>query len=95
MLKWEDVMAQECINEEHAGKDLLPQQILARGCLSGQNMNYVALCRTSPNSKILWTCWLIGNTECLYYVSGSQNTMASVYGEVDDYRIPAWCVVID
>ena len=31
--------------------------------------------------------WLVGNTRCLYYVSGSQNTMASVYGEVDDNRI--------
>ena len=51
-------------------------------------MDYVALCRMSPDSKILWTCWLIGNTECLCYVPGSQNTMASVYGEVDDSRIP-------
>ena len=50
-------------------------------------MNYAALCRMSPDSKILWMCWLIGNTECLIYMSGSQNTMASVYGEVDDCKI--------
>ena len=29
MLKWKNVIAQECINEEHAGRELLPQQILA------------------------------------------------------------------
>ena len=44
-------MAQECINEEHVGRELLPQQILARGCPSGQNMNYVTLSRMSPDSK--------------------------------------------
>ena len=42
----------------------------------------------SPDSKILWTSWLIGNTECLCYMSGSQNTMASAYGKMDDCRIP-------
>ena len=51
-------------------------------------MNYVALGRMSPDSIILWTCYLIRNTECLCYVFGSQNTMASVYGEQDDSRIP-------
>ena len=81
-------MAQECIYKEHAGRELLPQQILACGCPSGQNMNYVALGRMSPDSIILWTGWLVGNAQGLCYVSGSQNTMASVYGEVDDSRIP-------
>ena len=51
-------------------------------------MNYVALGRMSPDSIILWTGWLVGNTQCLCYVSGTQNTMASVYGEMDDSRIP-------
>ena len=31
--------------------------------------------------------WLVRNMQCVYYVSSSQNTMASVYGEVDDSRI--------
>ena len=88
MLKWKDVMAQECIYKKHARRELLPQQILECGCPSGQNMNYVALCKMSPDSKILWTCWLIGNMECLCYMSGSQNTMASVYGKMDESRIP-------
>ena len=50
-------------------------------------MNYVALARMSPDSIILWTGWLVGNTQCLCYMSSSQNTMMSVYGEVDDSRI--------
>ena len=50
-------------------------------------MNHVTFGRMSPDSIILWTCWLVGNAQCLYYVSGSQNTMASIYGEVDDSRI--------
>ena len=87
MLKWKDVMAQKCIYKKHARKELLPQQILACGGPSRQNMDYVALRRMSPDSIILWTCWLIGNTQCLYYVSGSQNTMTFVYGEVDNSRI--------
>ena len=41
----------------------------------------------SPDLIILWMCWLIGNAECLYYVPSSQNTMASVYGKMDDSRI--------
>ena len=28
MLKWENVMAEECINEEHASRKLLPQDIV-------------------------------------------------------------------
>ena len=88
MLKWKDVMAQECINKEHARRELIPQQILVQGCPSEQNMNYVALCRMSPDSIILWTYWLIGNAKCLFYVPGSQNTMASIYGKMDDSRIP-------
>ena len=28
MLKWENVMAEECINEEHAGEKLFPQDIM-------------------------------------------------------------------
>ena len=51
-------------------------------------MNYVALGRMSPDSIILWTGWLVGNAQGLCYVSSSQNTMASIYGEVDDSRIP-------
>ena len=50
-------------------------------------MNYVTLGRMSPNSIILWMGWLVWNMQCLCYVSSSQNTMASVYGEVDDSRI--------
>ena len=50
-------------------------------------MNYVALGKMSPDSIILWMGWLIGNMQCLCYVSSSQNTMTSVYGEVDDSRI--------
>ena len=87
MLKWKDIMAQECIYEKHARRELIPQQILACGCSSTQNMNYVALGRMSSDSIILWTGWLIGNTQWLCYVSSSQNTMTSVYGEVDDSRI--------
>ena len=87
MLKWKDVMAQECIYEKHARRELLSQQILVCGCPSRQNTNYVALGRMSPNSIILWTGWLVGNMQCLCYVSSSQNTMASVYGEVDDSRM--------
>ena len=51
-------------------------------------MDYVTLGMMSPDSIILGTGWLLGNTQCLCYVSGTQNTMASVYGEVDDSRIP-------
>ena len=51
-------------------------------------MDYVILGRMSLDSIILWTCWLVGNAQGLCYVFGSQNTMASVYGEVDDSRIP-------
>ena len=80
-------MAQECIYKEHARRELLSQQILACGCPFGQNMDYVALRRMSPESIILWKCWLVGNTQCLCYVSSSQNTMASIYGKVDDSRI--------
>ena len=29
MLKWKDVMVQECINEEHVRRELIPQMILA------------------------------------------------------------------
>ena len=29
MLQWENVMVEECINEEHAGRKLLPQDIVA------------------------------------------------------------------
>ena len=29
MLKWKNVMAQECINEEHARGKLLPQDVMA------------------------------------------------------------------
>ena len=50
-------------------------------------MNYVALGRMSLDSIILWTGWLVGNMQCVCYVSSSQNTMAFVYGEVDDSRI--------
>ena len=50
-------------------------------------MNYVTLDRMSPDSIILWMGWLVGNTQCLCYVSSSQNTMTSVYGEVDNSRI--------
>ena len=74
--------------KKHARRELLPQQILACGCHSKQNMNYVALRRMSPDLIILWTCWLVGNTQGLCYVSGSQNTMAFVYGKMDDCRIP-------
>ena len=87
MLKWKDVMVQECIYKKHAGRELVLQQILACGCPSGQNTNYLALGRMSPDSVILWTGWLVGNTQCLCYVSSSQNTMTSVYGEVDNSRI--------
>ena len=73
--------------KKHARRELLPQQILACGCPSGQNTNYVTLGRLSPDSIILWTGWLVGNTQCLCYMSSSQNTMTSVYGEVDDNKI--------
>ena len=88
MLKLIDVMAQECIYKEHAGRELLPQQIGACGCPSGQYMDHVTLGRMSLDSIILWTCWLIGNAQGLCYMSGCQDTMASVNGEVDDNRIP-------
>ena len=87
MLKWKDVMVQECIYKEHAGREFLPQQILACGCPSGQNTNYVARGRISPDSIIFWSGWLVRNTQCLCYVPSSQNTMTSVYGEVDESRL--------
>ena len=51
-------------------------------------MDHVTLGRMSLDSIILWTCWLVGNAQGLCYMSGSQDTMVSVNGEMDDSRIP-------
>ena len=51
-------------------------------------MDYVTLGRMSLDFIIIWTCWLVGNAQGLCYMSGSQDTMASVNGEVNDSRIP-------
>jgi len=43
MLEWEYVVAEECINEEHAGGKLPPLNVMARGCPSGQSMDNVTV----------------------------------------------------